>query len=270
MATGERHGGFNFGELDGTDFDSEHIIAYEIGAKTEWLDRTLIVNADVFFYDYKGKFYSETLNNVSFTRNIPEAEVLGVELQFWWIPLPNLRINGTASYLDTEVTGDTPTQLTGRTEGNPTGFCAFKPEGDQHGNGPTCDGGELVNLKGNTLQKSPQFTVNLGFEYHIQLASGTLVPRLDFSWRDDFNYHQFDSKLDEQESYSRTNFRVRYNPSDERWWLEAFVENIENNDDVRTNLNNRGSLRKWFLAAPRVFGLRFRWNFSGGDLPWVS
>jgi len=86
VATGERHGGFNW--FEARPFKPEEIVAYEAGAKTEWLNRTLIVNGTAFYYDYAEKFVSTVLGNVTTTQNIGDALVMGAELSVRWQPEP--------------------------------------------------------------------------------------------------------------------------------------------------------------------------------------
>jgi iron complex outermembrane receptor protein len=55
-AHGFRSGGFNTGLSTSlaqlTTVDPEELDAYELGLKSEWFDRRLTVNANLFYYDY--------------------------------------------------------------------------------------------------------------------------------------------------------------------------------------------------------------------------
>ena len=102
IATGERHGGFNWLEIDGSDFDPEEILAYEVGGKFDFPDIGLRLNGTVYYYDYSDKFVTQTLANVTTTQNAGDATIFGVEVQFWWVPTENLRFNGNIGYIDAE------------------------------------------------------------------------------------------------------------------------------------------------------------------------
>jgi iron complex outermembrane receptor protein len=52
VATGHRPGGFNTMD-DGSTFEPEELISYELGLKSRFLNDRLQVNGDVFYYDYK-------------------------------------------------------------------------------------------------------------------------------------------------------------------------------------------------------------------------
>jgi iron complex outermembrane receptor protein len=87
-------------------FNPEHIRSYELGAKTEWLDRRLRLNADVFYSDYRDVQVNFLIpGTVSDTkvRNAGKAEMHGVELDATWLAAPGLLFTVSGAYLETEV-----------------------------------------------------------------------------------------------------------------------------------------------------------------------
>lgn len=268
ISTGQRHGGFNW--LEARPFKPEKIVAYEVGAKTESRDRTWVFNSVAFLYDYSDKFVSTILGSVTTTQNVGDARVYGFEFELHYRPNRNLRIDAALGYLDTELLDDYFTEDNSNdwtSEINPTNYCPQNRLGDRHGGGPVCSLGtasqELLNLKGNALPKSPEWTLSFGMEYNIELASGaTLTPRIDFSWRDDYNLGQYDNPLDKQDAYTQTDLRLRYTRADGSWYAEAFVENVEDEDEIRTQLESRTGHRQFWIAEPRFFGMRIGWNLG--------
>jgi len=105
-ARGFRSGGFNAsGALLAEVYDEEILDSFEIGAKTEWLDGSLRVNAAAFYMDYQDVqvFEFDGAIFVQSLFNIPESEITGVELTFDWLATDNLTINAGFGLLDSEV-----------------------------------------------------------------------------------------------------------------------------------------------------------------------
>lgn len=279
---GERHGGFNFFSVD--PFKSEKINAVEVGAKNSLLDGRLILNSTFFYYDFKNRFITETENNVTTTINVPESVIYGLELQWIWAPTDALQLSGNAGWLHTEITSDFFSQDNTTSVGNPNGFCPTKvypntpgslfaglpAVGDWHGVGPTCDGAIPQNLKGNVLPRAPEFSVSASAQYAFEMDAGTLTPRVDFAYRDDVNYRQFENPLDRQPAYTRTDARIRYDLASKPLWFEAYIQNLEDNGKIRTQVETQLNWKRYYwLAAPRTFGVRLGWQFGGasaGDL----
>jgi outer membrane receptor protein involved in Fe transport len=279
---GERHGGFNF--FQAAPFDSETINAYELGAKNSLLDGRLLLNTNFFYYDFENRFITEVVNNVTTTVNAPTSVIYGLELQWIWAPTDRLRISGNAGWLHAEITSDFLSQDDTVSETNPNGFCPTKvypatpgsffaglpAVGDRHGRGPTCDGAVLQNLKGNVLPRSPKFSVSASAQYAFDLGAGTLTPRLDFAYRGAVYYRQYENPLDRQNAYTRTDLRVRYEFTDTPIWFEAYIQNLEDNQKIKTQLEAQLNWSRFYwLAAPRTVGIRMGFKFTGasaGDL----
>jgi iron complex outermembrane receptor protein len=129
---------------------------------------------------------------------------------------------------------------------------------------------KVRDLKGNELPHSPHFSATVGYEHKFNLPNGArLMPRLithyeTSSWLDIFN----DGAPDQQKSYTRTDVTVRYQPADRKWALEAFVQNLEN-DDIKSNVNivnvtpATSALPVWqaIYLPPRTYGARLTVDF---------
>jgi iron complex outermembrane receptor protein len=259
---GERHGGFNW--FQAAPFDSETINAYELGAKLTLLDSRMILNPSFFWYDFQNRFITEVQNNVTTTVNAPAANIYGLELQWIYQVTDRLQLSGNAGWLHTEITEDFLSQDNTTSASNPTNYCITKPVGDRHGPGPTCDGAPLQNLKGNVLPRSPEFSVSASAEYAMELGAGTLTPRLDFSYRGAVYYRQYENPLDRQDAYTRTDIRLRYDFANEPFWIEAYVQNLEDNQKIKTQLETQLNwMRYYWLAAPRTVGVRMGFTLTG-------
>ena len=259
---GERHGGFNYNQAN--PFDSETINAYEIGGKNTLLDGRLILNTSAFYYDFENRFILLVQNTIPFTTNAPASEVYGLELQWIWAPTDQLQISGNLGWLQAKFTESFLSQDQTVSVSNPTAFCAFKQVGDQHGYGPTCDGAVAQDLKGNTFPRSPEWTMSLSGEYHWEFSKGTITPRLDFAYRGDTNFRQYEAPDDEQKAYTRTDFRVRFDAAAKPLWFEVYAQNLEDNQKIKTQVEAQANMPNYYwLAAPLTFGVRMGFSFTG-------
>jgi iron complex outermembrane receptor protein len=106
---GFRTGGFNpTSPLALRIYKNETANNYEVGLKSEWLERRLIVNADVFRTDFQNQqfFFSEaTLSGIyRVITNIPQTEVTGGELEVAARPFQHLTVQGSVGYNNTDIT----------------------------------------------------------------------------------------------------------------------------------------------------------------------
>jgi len=83
-------------------FKPEYIQAFELGTKNTALDGGLVLNGDVFYYDYTGYQISQIVDRTSINFNV-NATVKGAELQATWAPLPGLKFGLNGGYEDTRL-----------------------------------------------------------------------------------------------------------------------------------------------------------------------
>jgi len=108
-------------EFQGTsnfDFAQEDIDAFEIGIKNTLLDGSMILNANIFTYDYEGLQVARIKNNSSINENI-DADITGAELEILWNATEQLQIDFSYSWLDTSVDGGESVDPSDRTGGDP-------------------------------------------------------------------------------------------------------------------------------------------------------
>ncbi|MBT77480.1 MAG: hypothetical protein CL798_04725 [Chromatiales bacterium] len=133
-------------------FDEETLWNYEIGVKSEVLDRRLRVNASAFYLqwdDFQMEAFrfltpGDLSSNFEQAINIEEAEALGLEVEFVALLTDNLTVGGSFGMLDTEITSDSQAEITG---------------------------GYVVDLKGLELPKAPEHTLNLFAEFRYPSGS---------------------------------------------------------------------------------------------------
>lgn len=259
-------------------FDSEKLEAWELGMKASWeLAGFLQTNAAFFFQDYTDKqIGTQILVNGELQPRVVNAggaEVWGAELELTWQPwfAEGMTLFAAYTYLDAEFTrfdlqsaSVVRAALLGRCdvvtvlEGTPGEF-------------RTCN----YDLSGNKLERTPENAVVLQANYTRQFANQ------DFDWFIDVNANWEDERfLDENnfikwDDYWLVDFRVGL--SGERWEAIGYVDNVFDEDTIRTGGNGPDfgqqatetgflagfGVNHWFgtLPDPRTVGLRASYRF---------
>lgn len=260
--------GFLSGSVNATrdDTDEQESEVYEIGMKGLFLDDTLQLNVAAHVTDYTNLLAQlqtvdpNTGNIGTTTRNGGEINATGLEVEALWLPTDQLTLSANIAFLDSEYgdfgfgniyqaySGDLP---------------VIGGEAVTVGGRPTILGG-VIDLKGETTPWSPDMTINLNASYDIDLGSnGLLTPVLQTFWSDSYNVAG-NLPIDPagfQDSFSKTDLRLIWNSPEDKYSVEAFVENIEDEAvNARVNVGGNDFTQTSFLM-PRNSGVRFRARF---------
>jgi iron complex outermembrane receptor protein len=85
-------------------FGPETDNTYEMGLKSEWLDRQLIVNAAAFYSRYDGIQLTYQISTSPVTQNAGNAEIKGLELEMQSRLGEHFSLNGSVGYMDARYT----------------------------------------------------------------------------------------------------------------------------------------------------------------------
>lgn len=117
-------------------YGSDNLINNEIGAKTEFFEHRLQLNASLYKMKWEGVqiplFDPSQLGNTTFATNGPTYEVKGVELQLTARPIEQLTINGSSSWNSTnQISAPCLQSNVPAANGNPTpvGQCITQVNG---------------------------------------------------------------------------------------------------------------------------------------------
>jgi iron complex outermembrane receptor protein len=229
-----------------TPFSPETATLYEVGAKTEWFDNRLRLNAALFTTDYKDLQILQLLipvgapvgtSGVLVTQNASDATIEGFEVEMSAFLTEALTISGSFSHLDT---GYENFRI-------PAGFLA---PGD----------GAAANRDGNELRNAPDVAWNLLARYDLRLDSGAALAfqidyrHKDLAWQDPDNF-----EFAAVPEYDVGDLRVTYTPANAGFNLTGWVRNFTNEDYFIHNYpsNNTGAATP---AAPRTYGVTFGWR----------
>ena len=92
----------------GQTVEPENVLTFELGAKSEWRDRTLRINGSAFFndwFDYQLYLAVSTppIVTASVLTNLPEARTWGAEFEADWVPSPAWRMSAGLGFTHSEV-----------------------------------------------------------------------------------------------------------------------------------------------------------------------
>jgi iron complex outermembrane recepter protein len=110
VATGFRPGGANTNVGAPPTFGPDRLTNYEVGLKSELLDRRLLFNVDAFYIDWKNIQLDQQnpITFTSFTGNAGAATSKGVELTTAYAITRELRVGINGAYTDAILTTDDP------------------------------------------------------------------------------------------------------------------------------------------------------------------
>jgi outer membrane receptor protein involved in Fe transport len=104
-------------------FGSDSLVNYELGTRTAWLDRRVLLDGTLFYVDWSDIQVSQrSPSGFIYTANAGKARNVGAEASATWLVTKDLRLNSAATYLDGELRRDygtgaslvtAPTQLPG-------------------------------------------------------------------------------------------------------------------------------------------------------------
>ena len=238
VSTGFKSGGFNGGTC-ANPYDEETLTAYEIGAKSRFLDNTLQLNATAFYYDYEDLQARLFVNNSSIVENAADAETYGVELEWLWLANEKFRIDGSVSWLSAEFKD----------------FLSTDPLFPQNG---------LQDLDGNDMLRAPELKANVSVEYDINLGgAGLLTLRGEYAYTDEMYHTVFNNDFALQDDFSLFNFRAIWLPGGDlsKFRFIAFVENIDDEEYVvihAPNATTGGTISQF--GPPRIWGIQMRYS----------
>jgi iron complex outermembrane receptor protein len=238
VSHGFKAGGFNASSPAGDEsYGEETTWSYEIGAKSRFLDDRLLVNLAFFYINWDdlqlnlptgvpGQYYIS---------NAGGADSKGVELELKARPLAGWDIFGSVGYTDARF-------LSGATAGHT----------DAMGNA------SVVDVGGERLIYTPEFTANGGMQYTYQVCrQAALYARAEVAVYGDFYYNPLNTAG--QDTYSLANFRAGVRGKN--WFAEGWVRNAFDEEyvPIAFEFPNGAFGGSGFVGesgAPVTFGLR--------------
>ncbi|MFM8819947.1 MAG: TonB-dependent receptor [Phenylobacterium sp.] len=217
-----------------TRFARELVDSYELGLKNTLFDRSLLLNATVFYQDYQD-FQLNAFNGLVFTvTSVPEVVSQGADVDFlWFTPVDGLTVNGGVTYAETAYAKSTPVALGAR-------------------------------LAGTRLSLAPLWSGSLAFSYETNLTDD-LVGKVALNAKSVSSYNTGSdlAPVKTQPGFTTVNARLGLGSQDKRWAVEAWAQNLFDETYYQVAFDapvQPGSFNA-FLGQPRTYGLTLRYSY---------
>lgn len=259
---GYKAGGFNAGGISQfPQTDKELLDAFEIGTKQS-ISSDLQFNASAYYYIYDGKQVPLDVqeNGIQLTKffNLEEARASGIELEAIWTPTEQLRFMGSYAYNDSEVRD----------------ACCFvdvvDPFALQPGaqpSGPAAATNQTQDLKGEMLPRTVPHKFGLNASYDIPLQhNGDLTLSANYSWQDATYHGVFNRAYTKTPSSDQFDLIGVWNSPQDNYRIVGYVKNVfdEQGFDGASGVLSvfpAGITQKYFLTAPRTYGVQLQLRF---------
>lgn len=250
-STGFKSGGFQYVPFAAAQanvlFAPEEITTYEIGFKSEFMDRRVRFNLAAFHYDYTDLQVSRIVDlgggaAASLIDNAATSKVKGIDAELVLRPSDNFDFSVAYGYLDAKY--DTYTTNAPGTTPTPAQI-----------------------YSGTRLVRAPKHTLNLGAEWRLPLgADSQLMLRADYAMLSDFFHEPGEanpiyggaSSLAGEDGYGLLDLRASVDFG--AFKVTGFVTNVLNTDYRRT-VFALGSTASDYPGQPRIFGAKVGYSF---------
>jgi iron complex outermembrane receptor protein len=236
---GFKSGGYNSTQPSLSNFDPEILKAYEVGAKSEFLDHKVRLNGAAFYYDYTGiQLTKLTTNNQVQFYNGPPATSYGADLDLEAQVTQALRLDLGGSYIHARFTSATPpVQYNVPNPPFPGGSTPFFASAD-----------------GNQLPDTPQWTANLGLSYRIPTPTGDWTVDAQYLHNSGW-FGEADNQL-RQPAYDNVNSGLHWHVNNGPYTISLWGRNLTNALVYTAAQGNfLASLAQY--APPRTYGIEF-------------
>ncbi len=247
-------------------FESDDLTNIEVGAKTEWLDNRLVINAAFFHTEWDNVLVEirDRTEAFKFLADGGDVEIDGVELEAIAQPAEGLTFNASLAWTDASLVRSSP-------------FASGVPDPDNPGN-PFLD--PNAGIVGDDVPNVPEWQFGVTGSYTRPILNGQADGMIRFDWvyydERANQYRPFQVDANEQEImvggervpnpfYTKLDSYTLFNASAaiiwEDWRTTVFVDNVTDEraqiDAIRSNQDPLGFL----TVRPRTVGIRISKNF---------
>ncbi|MDB5972305.1 MAG: hypothetical protein JWQ90_4755 [Hydrocarboniphaga sp.] len=234
VSRGYKAGGFSITTCD-NEYKPETVTAYEIGLKSQWLERRLTANLSAYYYDYKDLSIEQASVTAIPIVNAPKSHVLGLDF--------DTRYNLTRIW----STDFNMTLLDSEYDRFVNSDANFAPVG--------------TDLSGIALNKAPGFSGTFGLNLKLPvMAEGAFTLRGEVYGTSKYQLREFDTAGVRQSGFTIYNAYATYTPND-TVTLRAFGKNLSNTDYILGVTGLNGGIVGTF-NQPRTFGVEIAVSFK--------
>jgi len=234
---GYKSGGFFGGQTiepnDLAPYDDEKVDAYEIGAKTQWLDNRMHANLSAFYYDYKDlQVYTLILRGaitVQNYTNASNARIYGAEAEFSVTPVDGLDLSLFGSWLDAT-------------------YEDFQSAGQDY--------------SGNRLPNAPRTSLTASAKYGWAAFGGTLAVQADATYRSKVFFDTSNKERLSDEERTFVDARVGWTSPGQSLEFGVWGRNLFDETNISDIIPIEGlGFDLFAMGQPRTAGVYVRYKY---------
>jgi iron complex outermembrane receptor protein len=236
----------NVGGFVSDKIEPETITSYEVGYKYATRGG-LSLDLSAYHYDYKDLQVASYDNTKSILTNAADSRVNGLEGQISYPFSSNFEVSAGAAYLDAEYESF-------ETSPSFQQCLDFALCGAGFGLFPT----DVTDASGFRMQRSPEFTGNLGARYSLDLARARLSLSGTLSYTSKFFFDTSEQTF--QEGYELLSLRAEWTDPSERYSVAVFGDNVTDSE-YRTIVSPAQFAFTSVWGTPATVGVSLRGRF---------
>lgn len=237
--TGFKSGGFNIINSANPSYLPEKLTAYEVGLKSQFLDRRVRLNVAAFYYDYSNVQVARFSQGMQTISNGASAKLYGLDADIEAKVDDQLRLKGGLALEHTEFTSF-PNAVLGIPQAN----------------------GSVVltsgSATGNRLPLAQEVQVTLGTDYHRPLPIGMVDADVTVNYNGPY-FFEPDNIL-RQGAYVMVNASIRLTLPNNRVSFSIFGKNLLDETIISSPTTQTFGYDVTY-AAPRTYGIAARFKF---------
>lgn len=231
--------------------DSETIMSYETGVKSDILDGFGRLNVSAFYFNMQDQQLTSVGGDGSNTArllNADETTGYGLELDSEFMLTDNFFVTASVSYNKTELK-DSDLKVP---------VCALCTVTDPT---VTVNGSTLAVIDGNSLPHAPEWVMAFTARYMKEIGDGEFYAYTDWSYRDNINFFLYESKEFNGKSLLEGGVRTGYSwfSGDNEYDIALFGRNITNEQQAigAVDFSNNTAI----VNEERFWGAEFKVSF---------
>ncbi|MEM7459576.1 MAG: TonB-dependent receptor [Pseudomonadota bacterium] len=233
---------------DISDADSETVLSYEAGVKSELYENRIRANANVFLYTLEDQQLTIVggLNNTVALFNADESQGYGFEADVEALVTDNFIVTGGLSYNNTEIKDDVLLA-----PGCGASCTVLDPVVDVGGQ-------TFFNISGNSFPNAPEWIANFTARYGVPFQDGELYVFTDWAFKGETNFFLYESTEFTEDGYWLGGLRAGWEGNN-GVSVSAFVRNLTDELVLEGGIDFNNLTG--FVNEPRTWGIELGTTF---------
>ena len=219
----------------------EVLDAFEVGLKSQFLDRKVQLNAAAYYYDYKDIQVQRVNTGASASQavleNAASATLYGLEAELVVVPIRSLQFNAGFNLEHSEY--DSYPNASGLVPGNGTGTQV------------------IIDYTGEQVLVAPKFSFNLSGSYELDVGPGKVLFAANYSRSSKFFTSPGTTNF--QRAHGILNGSIAFTDIDDRYTIEVYGRNLT--DEQKIGQYAGTTLNSFVLRTPLTYGVTVSTRF---------